>query len=41
MSATKMSADRIVLDGDPTVDTASTTRVHGVWHRGKKIDVAQ
>jgi imidazolonepropionase-like amidohydrolase len=29
-------ADLVVLDGDPTADIANTTRIHTVWHRGKK-----
>jgi imidazolonepropionase-like amidohydrolase len=34
-------ADLVVLDGDPTVDIANTTRIHAVWHRGKQTNVAR
>jgi imidazolonepropionase-like amidohydrolase len=29
-------ADLVVLDADPTSQIANTTKVHAVWHRGKK-----
>ena len=29
-------ADLVVLDADPTTDIANTTKIHAVWHRGKK-----
>src|SRR5262245_28784975 len=29
-------ADLVVLDGDPTAQIANTTKIHAVWHRGKK-----
>jgi imidazolonepropionase-like amidohydrolase len=29
-------ADLVVLDADPSSQIANTTKIHAVWHRGKK-----
>jgi imidazolonepropionase-like amidohydrolase len=34
-------ADLIVLDGDPSVDIAATTRIFAVWHRGRHINAGE
>jgi len=33
-----LSADLVVLDGDPTADIAASTRIVGVWHRGRPVE---
>ena len=34
-------ADLVVLDGDPSVDIAATTRIFAVWHRGRHINAGE
>lgn len=34
-------ADLVVLDGDPSVDIAATTRIFAVWHRGRRINTGK
>ena len=33
-----LSADLLLVNGDPTVDISATANIHGIWRRGTRLD---